>query len=279
MSYAQYIKEIGRGADGDFARESVQPFFRKIRLIQDQADDRHAGQVLHPAKAIGELVAGLPPREHKGDPERDGRGGIADVVNRIGQERHTAGDEDDEDLEDRRAGQNDEGPLDGPDAALGRRDRRVDHAMGVGMPAVVAMPVATMGMAHRVTFLTKAQPVHCRAPHRSFSPVRHLQVTADLLEVLNGDPLVAAGRPDRVFEAMLDMVVDQGRLRLFQRTNHGVHLLGDIRAVPTGFHHAGNRLEMARGPTQTVDDVLVAAVGCCIVAMDGRFCDGHGDHP
>ena len=33
-------RRIGRGADGDFARESVQPFFRKIRLIQDQADDR-----------------------------------------------------------------------------------------------------------------------------------------------------------------------------------------------------------------------------------------------
>ena len=51
-------------------------------------------------------------------------------------------DQHDEDLEDRRDGQDDEGPLDRPDTTLGRGDRGVDHPVGVGMAAVVAVAMA-----------------------------------------------------------------------------------------------------------------------------------------
>ena len=61
---------------------------------------------------------------------------------------------------------------------------------------------------------------------------RRLQVAADLLEALDGGPLVPAGRPDGVLEAMLDVVVDQGGLGLLERPDDRVELLGDVRAVP-----------------------------------------------
>src|SRR5262249_18935597 len=52
---------------------------------QDDEDDQHAREVLNPAKAIIERPGGWTAHKLEGDPQRDRRGGIADVVDRVGQ--------------------------------------------------------------------------------------------------------------------------------------------------------------------------------------------------
>ncbi len=126
------------------------------RAEQDHGDDGHAGEVLDAPETVGELVAGFATGEQEGDPQRYRRGRIADVVDRVGEQRHAAGNHDHRHLQDRGDRQDREGPLDGPDAARGRRNRRVDHAVGVGMTLRVVMALPT-----------EAQPVQHRVQHPS----------------------------------------------------------------------------------------------------------------
>ena len=58
-----------------------------MALNEDDQDDDDAGQVLHPAEAIGEGLGRLAAGQHEGDPQRDGRRGIADVVDGVGEQR------------------------------------------------------------------------------------------------------------------------------------------------------------------------------------------------
>ena len=77
-------------------------------------------------------------------PTAEWLGRITDVVNRVGQQRHAAGEDHDHHLQRSGDGKNHEGPLDGPDAAVGRGDARINDAVAVPVPGaavVMVMPV------------------------------------------------------------------------------------------------------------------------------------------
>src|SRR6185312_9629699 len=92
------------------------------RLItcDDSADencqhDGNAGKILDAAIAEGEPFARSALAEHEGDGKRNGGGRVADIVDRVGEER-------------------DEAPFDRPDAPCRAGDRRIDDAVGVAVP-------------------------------------------------------------------------------------------------------------------------------------------------
>ena len=53
-----------------------------------------AGEILDPPVAVGEGSGGLAPGQHEGDPERNGSGGVADIVDGVGKQRDAARDDD-----------------------------------------------------------------------------------------------------------------------------------------------------------------------------------------
>src|SRR6266446_2707167 len=71
---------------------------RHDRAQQDDADNRHAGQILDPPESIGEARAWLTASKAKGDPERHRGHRIADIVDGVGKERDAAGDDHDRKL-------------------------------------------------------------------------------------------------------------------------------------------------------------------------------------
>jgi hypothetical protein len=60
-----------------------------------------------------------------------------------------------------------------------------------------------------------------------------------------------AGRLERSFEAVTDVVVDQGLFGALDRALHGLQLLGDLRARQVLLDHLDNRFEMTVGALQT----------------------------
>ena len=129
----------------------------------------HAGQVLDPAEPVGERRGGLAPREHEGDPQRDGRGGIADVVDGVGEQRDAAGQHDDDDLQAGGDRQDDERPFDRPDAPVGGGDGRIDYAVGVAMATIVTVvvPCAWPRGPSRRNPASPVRPGTLRSPARS----------------------------------------------------------------------------------------------------------------
>ena len=87
------------------------------RAEQDDANDDDPGQVLDPAEAVGEARRRRAARQRERDPERDRGAGIAEVVDRVGEERDAARENHDDKLQRRRDRQDDERPFDRPDAA------------------------------------------------------------------------------------------------------------------------------------------------------------------
>src|SRR5262249_13549943 len=74
-------------------------------------------------------------RERKSDPQRNGRRGVAEVMNRVRQQRDAAGKPDDDDLKQGGAEQPDERPLDRPDAARRGEYGRINGAMRMTVSA------------------------------------------------------------------------------------------------------------------------------------------------
>jgi hypothetical protein len=112
------------------------------RTEQDNRDDHDAGQILDAPESVGEARAGFAPREQKRDPERHSGGRITDIVDRIREQRHAARQQDNDELQGRRDAEDNERPLDGPDPALGRRNRGVDHTVRVNMLAAIGVAMA-----------------------------------------------------------------------------------------------------------------------------------------
>jgi hypothetical protein len=77
------------------------------------------------------VAAGGASTEGEGDPEGDCRDGIAEVVDGIREERHRAGDNNDEHLEGRRYAKPEEREFDGLDALRGTRECVIDAVGGV----------------------------------------------------------------------------------------------------------------------------------------------------
>jgi len=109
------------------------------RAGEDDGDDRHSRQILDTAETIGEAPARPATSEGEGDPERYRRSRVAEIVDRVGEERDAAGKPDHEQLQNRRDREDREGPFDRPDATVTCRDRRVDRAMAVRVPATMPM--------------------------------------------------------------------------------------------------------------------------------------------
>jgi hypothetical protein len=68
------------------------------RARQNDQHDDEAGEVLDPAVTVGEGFSRLPPSEREGDPERNCRPGISNVVDRVREQRHAVRDKHDDEL-------------------------------------------------------------------------------------------------------------------------------------------------------------------------------------
>ena len=68
----------------------------------DHGDDEESGEVLGAAVAVGVTAGGGASAEDEGDPERDRGERVAEVVDRVGQQRHRPGDVDDGELRETR---------------------------------------------------------------------------------------------------------------------------------------------------------------------------------
>ena len=136
---------------------------------EDDADDGGACEILDPAHAMGEAEARLPSGEDEGDPQRNRGGRVADIVDRVGEQRHAPGELDDDDLQDRGRQQQDERPLDGPDAPRRRGDRRVERAVRMAVTGVAAMAVTAVMRFRPPTEPRQSLSEHC---FRARRPIR-----------------------------------------------------------------------------------------------------------
>src|SRR5215211_2174476 len=84
------------------------------RAGQDDQQHRQAGQIFDAAVTEGEASARALARQQESNPERNGSGGIGEIVNGVGKQRDAAGERDDENLEHGCRHQADERPLYGP---------------------------------------------------------------------------------------------------------------------------------------------------------------------
>jgi hypothetical protein len=141
----------------------------------------------------------------------------------------------------------------------------------MAMQAVVVMvivPACVRGM----VMAPEAEPVQNLFPHSllavvGLQPTRS-QVFGDCLEFFYGLPLFAADGPNGVLQAMVDVILDQGALRLGYRLLDGVQLLGDIQTGPMTLDHGDDASQMSFGPFEPLDDF---GVGLVNVICHGAF--------
>jgi hypothetical protein len=95
--------------------------------------DKHPGQVLGAAKAIGVAARRRASPKHKGDPQWHGGERIGEVMDGVGQQRRAAADQDDDQLEHCGGEQAGERDLQRPDAALAALQRGVGARAGMAM--------------------------------------------------------------------------------------------------------------------------------------------------
>ncbi len=215
-----------------FCRRSsaCQPAEQRAR--QDHAHDRDAGEVLDPPESEREARARRAAGEAERDPERERRRGVAHVVDRIGEQRHAAGEEDDRELDERGQREQREGPRDRAHAARGRDRHGIGDEVRVSVLAIVGVA------AHRGSYRYRVIDLNCSITARSLR------------------------RPwsDRRLEAVIDVIVDQRGLRALERADHRVKLLRDVDAFAAGLDHRDDVPDVTLGALQPVDDRLVGAV-------------------
>ncbi len=74
-----------------------------------------------------------------------------------------------------------------------------------------------------------------------------LQVLGDFLELVDRASLLKRQRADRLFEAMVEVILDQGLLCLRDGLFDRMELLGDVETGPARFDHLDDAPEMAFG--------------------------------
>ena len=127
------------------------------RAEQDDQHDEDAGQVLDPAIAIGKAPRRLAPRQHERDPKRDRGRRVANVVDGVGQQRHAArGDTTTSICKAAVIARMTNDHLMAQMPRVGRRDGRIDDAVGMAMPTSVTV---AMGGVPRC----EAEPIEKRA--------------------------------------------------------------------------------------------------------------------
>jgi hypothetical protein len=138
---------------------------------EDRQDDEVAGAALGPLRAQGE-----------GDPERDRRRRVAEVVDQVGEQGDAAGEDEDRRLRSRRQPEDQQREEDSADPLARALDRGVDEPMGV------AMPVAQLDGSFRRVFSIRCSFLRSRLYSRSSSGVRLLPRWARLRRSFGSRP-------------------------------------------------------------------------------------------
>jgi len=111
---------------------------------QDDEHHHHPRQVLHPPVAVGEAPARAEARQREGDPQRHGGRRVPEVVDGIGEKSDRAREHDHNDLHKGRGEEPHEGPLHGPDAALGGRYGGIYRSVRVPVTPLVVVVVVVV---------------------------------------------------------------------------------------------------------------------------------------
>jgi hypothetical protein len=86
------------------------------------------------------------------------------------------------------------------------------------------------------------------------------EVLGYLFEVFQRSVLARGERFDRVFQAVVNMVLDKHTLGLANGFFHGMQLLSDVDAGPAVFDHGNDAAQVALRTPQPFDDVLMTLV-------------------
>lgn len=81
-----------------------------------------------------------------------------------------------------------------------------------------------------------------------------------MLEVFQRRALARGECCDRMFQAVIDMVLDQRAFGLTDRFFHGMQLLRDVDAGTTVFDHADDAAQMTLRTLQPFDDIAMTLV-------------------
>lgn len=113
---------------------------------QNSQHDCNSGQILDPAKSKRKPGARFLACKPKCDPQRNGRGRVAEIVNRIRQQRHAAGQKNNDQLQQCCDRKSHERPFDCPQPALVCGDRGINDPVAMAACTVVAvsMEIVTM---------------------------------------------------------------------------------------------------------------------------------------
>jgi len=87
---------------------------REQTTAQNYQDDEDTRQVLHPPIPVGEAAAGPALGEPEGDPKGNGGRRVAEIMDRVREQRDASGEQDDRYLDGCGCKEHEEGPLDGP---------------------------------------------------------------------------------------------------------------------------------------------------------------------
>ena len=106
------------------------------------------------------------------------------------------------------------------------------------------------------------QPGLCGPLLQQLGEGRHggSEVFGDLLELFQWRPLTLGKGADRVFQAVVDVVLDQRALGLADRFLDRVQLLGDVHTGATVLYHGDDAAQMALGTFQPFDDFRMTLV-------------------
>ena len=106
---------------------------RNDRAKQNHEYDSYAREVFYTTVTVSKPLSGFPACKPKSNPQGDSRGSVANIMNRIGEKRHTSGKHDDDDLKDGGSEQSDERPFHRPDSSLRGKKGWIDGAMCMDM--------------------------------------------------------------------------------------------------------------------------------------------------
>jgi hypothetical protein len=81
-----------------------------------------------------------------------------------------------------------------------------------------------------------------------------------LLEIFERCALACRECFDRMFQAVVDMVLDKHTLGLANGFFHGMQLLGDVDAGPAVFDHSDDAAQVTLGTLQPFDDIAMTLV-------------------
>lgn len=94
-----------------------------------------------------------------------------------------------------------------------------------------------------------------------------LQVLGDLLEFVEGRPIALAQSCNRVFQAMVNMILDQRALGLADSLFNCMQLLGNVHAFTPVLNHGDDAAQVTVSTLQALDDRLMALVSMAMAVF------------